>query len=131
MTRPAGTPAEVVNAIKSASNVLRTDPNSAANRLRFAIESLVTALGQRRYTVSRPKNGAPATRSRLTTHACITEYRKGHPEAGDALLAVKWIGNSGSHDSELTVSNVLDGTDMLAYALRLIYDKSDETMRRG
>ena len=130
MTPPAGTPTEVVEAIESASKVLWTDPNSAANRLRFAIKSLLTALGQRRYTRSKPNNGAPATRRRLTTHARIAEYRKDHTEAGDALLAVKWIGNSGSHDSQLTVSNVLDGADMLAYALRLIYDKSDETMRR-
>jgi hypothetical protein len=124
LTPPAETPEEVKEAIKSASQMLWIDPSAAANRLRLAIEALLTNRGMPRFAVS---NG---TRSRLTTHARIVKFKKYEGEAGEALEAVKWIGNSGSHEDTLTVSDVLDGTEMLSYALRLIYDKSDKELQR-
>jgi hypothetical protein len=121
---PEGTPPAVVAAIEAASVVVWADPSSAANRLRLAVEALLSAYGMRRFV---NKNGK---RLRLTTHARITEFKRDDPEVGATLEAVKWIGNSGSHDSELTIEDVLDGADILAYALRLMYDKTDDQMRR-
>ena len=38
---------------------------------------------------------------------------------------MKWIGNSGSHESQLTVPDVLQGAAFLCLSLRLLYDSSD------
>lgn len=119
----AETPEEVKEAIRSASQILWTDPSAAANRLRFAIEALLTDRGI-------PRFPAKGTRTRLTTHARIIKFKKYEVEAGEALEAVKWIGNSGSHEDTLTVSDVLDGAEMLGYALRLVYNKSDKELQR-
>ena len=104
----------------AASALLWVDPGAAANRLRFAIEELLTAEGMRRF-VNRDHK-----RVRLSTHMRIQEFKKYAGSAGDALEAVKWIGNSGSHDDELTATDVLDGVDLLRHALRSLYDKEDE-----
>lgn len=122
---PAATPNEVTSAIMAASACLWVDPNSAANRLRFAIELLLTQQKVKRFAVTR--NGK---RARLTTHARITEFKISNQLAGEALEAVKWIGNSGSHDAELASADVIDGAEMLGYALRLIYDRTDANIQK-
>lgn len=39
-------------------------------------------------------------------------------------MAIKWIGNSGSHDTnEITHSDLLDGFDLLENTVESLYDK--------
>lgn len=51
-------------------------------------------------------------------------------EASDALEAVKWIGNTGSHEANLSVSDVLDGVEMLGHALRSIFDDQAAALKK-
>lgn len=44
-----------------------------------------------------------------------------HPMLSQHLLAVKWIGNEGSHQNELERSDVLDGLELLAVVLSELY----------
>lgn len=124
MSVPANAPTEVHQAITTASRILWTDPNSAGNRLRVAIEDLLTKSGMRRYVVRKGR------RYRLTTHDRIQEFKKYESLAGETLEAVKWIGNQASHEGNLTVEDVLDGAGLFEYALRLMYDKSDDEVAR-
>jgi hypothetical protein len=121
---PVGTPEAVVQAIKSAGRIVWIDPGAAANRLRVAIEELLTDYGMRRTKIVNHK------RVRLSTHAQIEEFKRYELLVGDTLEAVKWIGNAGSHEQDLTAKDVIDGAEILGYALRLLYDKSDEQMER-
>ncbi|HSR85739.1 MAG TPA: DUF4145 domain-containing protein, partial [Streptosporangiaceae bacterium] len=50
--------------------------------------------------------------------------------AADALEAVKWIGNQGSHEAGLTATDVLDGADLLSHALKMLYDRSEDELER-
>lgn len=64
----------------------------------------------------------------MTVHGRIELFRKASPknrDVADALLAVKWIGNDGSHGAELTLLEVLDGADVLGLAVRSLYDQTD------
>jgi Domain of unknown function (DUF4145) len=120
---PPGTPEAVTTAIDSAALIIWADPSAAANRLRFAIDELLTACGMPRF---RNANGK---RRRLPTDERIKEF--GRYESGaDALEAVKWIGNQGSHEAGLSVTDVLDGADLLSHALKILYDRSEEAMER-
>ena len=121
LTPPTGTPDVVVTAIERASAVLWVDPSAAANRLRTAIEMLLTAMDVQELNL---KGG------RLTTHARIELFQAINQDAGNALMAVKWIGNAGSHVGSLTVTDVLDGAEMLDLALRLLYDRRDEELQK-
>ena len=74
------------------------------------------------------KNG---TKQAYTTHARIETLQKKHPDARKQLMAVKWIGNAGSHTDKLTSSDVVAGAEHLELALRLLYDKRDEMLKRS
>lgn len=124
MALPANVPSEVQEAITAASRILWTDPNSAGNRLRVAIEELLTKKGMRRYVT---RNGR---KHRLSTHARIQEFKGRDKLVGDTLEAVKWIGNQASHEELLTIDDVLDGAGLLEHALRLMYDKSSDEAAR-
>jgi hypothetical protein len=121
---PSKTPDRVRRAVQAASATLWTDPAAAGNRLRFAIEELLTGHGVRRFSV---RNGK---QTRLTTHARIVAFQTRKTEAGDALMAVKWIGNEGSHADGLTATDIIDGAALLGHALRLLYDDSAKEMER-
>lgn len=121
---PPGTPKTVIKAIESAAAIIWAEPNAAANRLRVAIDELLTAYGMRRF---RNVNGK---RLRISTDFRIREFKRYEGEIGEALEAVKWIGNQGSHESGISVTDVLDGADLLSFALRQLYDRSEEEIQR-
>jgi Domain of unknown function (DUF4145) len=121
---PATTPKTVTKAIDSAAAIIWADPSAAANRLRFAIDELLTAYGMRRY------RNADGKRLRISTDQRIKEFRHYEWSAADALEAVKWIGNQGSHEAGLSATDVLDGSDLLSRALKILYDRGEEEMER-
>ncbi|WP_460358255.1 DUF4145 domain-containing protein [Actinoallomurus acanthiterrae] len=113
---PETCPQIVKDRIADASAILYRDPSSAANRIRVAIEELLTLQRANRYPSRSRKRP-------LTTHARIELFAAKNPDAAKMLMAVKWIGNSGSHDSGLRVEDVLDGVELLSHAINLIYDR--------
>jgi hypothetical protein len=118
---PSGCPETVSKAIADASRVIWIDSGSAANRLRTVVELLLTALGVRKTT---------AGRKRMTTHARIEALRSTRPDVADALEAVKWIGNVGSHQESPPTKDVLEGSALLEHALKLVYDASEKEIAR-
>jgi hypothetical protein len=73
LTLPSETPDNVKEAIEGTSQVLWIDPSAAANRMRFAIEALLTCRHVRRFVVAHGKQ------RRLTTHDRITEFKNVTP----------------------------------------------------
>jgi hypothetical protein len=123
MDLPKGTPDSVRSAVASASSVLWASPAAAANRLRFAVEALLTARKVRRYT------RAGGRLRPIMLHSRIAEFRKSHPDVADTLEAVKWVGNGGSHDDRLTLSEVLDGAAILEAAIAALYDDTEARLK--
>lgn len=117
---PTRTPNTVQDAVRAASAIIWLNPNAAANQLRQAVEELLTAKKVKRWTLTKRSK-----KERLTTHQRLELFRAIHPEVADVLEAVKWIGNSGSHNNELTTADVLSGAGYLGLALRRLYDRSD------
>jgi uncharacterized protein YbaR (Trm112 family) len=124
MEYPDGVPAQVREAIAGASQVLLSDASAAANRIRSAIEILLDSQRVRRFQ--------PGSRTkRLTTHDRIEKFEATNPEAAKHLMAMKWIGNIGSHEREiLPLPMVLDGMEHFARALELIYDRDEKALER-
>lgn len=123
---PDGTPDQVKEAVHQAASVLWVDPGAAANRLRMAIEGLLTAKKVPRTSITKRRR-----RERLSAHQRIERLKQIHEEAGEALMAVKWIGNEGSHEEgALSVLDVIDGAEFLEHALSLIYDQKKKALLR-
>lgn len=130
---PPSVPEPVNKFLVEAASIVWSSPSGAANRLRQAVDQLLTERGVPRYTLRAPKGTPPKrTRRSLTLHERITSFQAKSPAAAEALEAAKWIGNGGSHDGDLDVADVLNGVDFIALALRYLYDTTDtELMRKA
>ncbi|WP_158441139.1 DUF4145 domain-containing protein [Kribbella steppae] len=122
---PPATPATVRQGIESASSVLWASPGSAANRLRYAVEELLTAKKVRQNTMTRKKK-----RRRLSTGERLGLLEQSHHDVAKMLEAVKWIGNDGSHTEGLTASQVMEGAEILEMALKALYDRKDAELQK-
>ncbi|MGY5099442.1 DUF4145 domain-containing protein [Streptomyces sp. 900105245] len=121
-------PSEVGERVDAAAKILWLDPNSAANRVRAAVEALMDDQG-----VIRKKLGRAGRGVRLSLDDRITTFKTAlpqHRDAADLLLAVKWIGNVGSHEDVLRIPDVLEGVEFLDHALSLIYDTNHDDMKK-
>jgi hypothetical protein len=118
-------PESVRNQLKLAFSHVFSDPGASANRLRTAVECLMDDRGIRKY----PRTGR---RRAIDLHTRISDFKSQSPDAADLLLAVKWLGNAGSHAdvSGLNRKDVLDGMELLERALHLIYDDTAKRLAK-
>ncbi|MFM9947700.1 MAG: DUF4145 domain-containing protein [Saprospiraceae bacterium] len=101
------------------------DVSSCVNKIRIAIEVLLDEL-----EVTKTKTSKNHQTKKILLHERILEFKKISSEVGDLLTAIKWIGNAGSHYSEVTKEDVLDAYIILEHALDLIYtDKKDRILK--
>lgn len=117
---PEDCPAQVKEPIAQAFGLYFLDPNAAGNRLRSAVEVLLTELG-----LSEPRNGKPSLDQRIEM---LRE--EGSPQdrnLAERLKAVKWIGNAGSHGLSLREEDALDGFELLESVLRDRFVPAPET----
>jgi hypothetical protein len=100
--------------VERAAAILFADYNSSANRLRVAIEKLLT---------SRGVEGGYSARLHDRLNG---PFRRDHPDAARLLMAIKWIGNSGSHEhGTVTIDDLFDSIDFFSHALDIIYPVAD------
>lgn len=109
---PEATPMEIMGAISMASALMWMSNEASGNQLRQVVELFLTDMG---IAATGPKGGY------VPTHTRIEQFQKVDPENGDALLAVKWLGNSSSHPGGLTRDDVLNGFDIIEFVLENKY----------
>jgi len=63
-------------------------------------------------------------------HARIEMFRPTASHLGDKILAVKWLGNSGSHLTGLKREDVIKAYEMYSYVLEELFDKRTETLTK-
>ncbi|MEZ5893123.1 MAG: DUF4145 domain-containing protein [Parvularculaceae bacterium] len=66
-------------------------------------------------------------RSRLSLHARIDKYKQTDSNSAEYLLAIKWLGNEGSHASldKVGERDLLDGFDTFDHLIERIYVKRE------
>jgi hypothetical protein len=121
---PGTTPAKVCGLVEFASSALLSDPSAASTKIRAAIEALLDE--------QRVRKTSSSSRSvRLTAHKRIELFESKNDAAATQLMAMKWVGNAGSHEGELLpLSWVLDGIECFARAIELIYDSREIELAR-
>ena len=115
---PADTPELVQGALKEASSLIWQSAEGAANQVRQAVEHL---MDEQSVTKSAP--GAY-----LSLHNRIKEFENKDAKNAEILLAVKWLGNSGSHAGGLTREDLFDAFDMVELVLVNLYDTTTATI---
>jgi hypothetical protein len=113
---PKGTPEAVEKEINKSFALIFTDPPSSANHIRVALEHLLTYLRVKRFVT---KNGR---RNFLSLHNRIDILPTKYEGIKDIFLAVKWLGNAGSHSNhDVTLDDVLDSYELMIELLDEIF----------
>jgi len=110
---------EVRDLVVKFSESYWADPETAANKLRQAIEVLLTDQKVPRTVINKHNK-----RQALSLHARIEKYRKINPSVATLLLAIKWLGNEGSHPGSLIHKDVLDGYELFEHIIDKVYNKT-------
>lgn len=115
---PQETPDAVSNEVEKSFQLFWSDPLACANRIRVAIELLLTAQRVNR-SVGGPRTGKP--RKMLSLHQRIELFAEKKSQLAEKLMAIKWIGNAGSHADVVEVGDLLDAYDILCFVLDELY----------
>jgi hypothetical protein len=84
------------------------DPDASANRLRVSMERLLDHL-----RIKRRVRNAKGKFDELNLHNRITLYETKEPRLGGHLMAVKWLGNTASHQGGVSREALLDAFEVL------------------
>jgi hypothetical protein len=104
---PTKCPESVSAEVLKASSLIWCSPSSSGNKIRVAVERLMDEQGvpSSRFLDRRIKSFAPRNQG-----------------VANKLLAIKWIGNTGSHSDNLELVDVLDAFELLEYCLEELYE---------
>lgn len=109
-------PETVINEIKLSFKLFFADPPASANYIRKAIDAILTDRGVNRYSISAKRKRIP-----INLHNRIVEFEKKNSKVASQLLAIKWLGNEGSHTNKITKNDVLDAYEILELVLDNLY----------
>ena len=122
---PSKCPENVRNEIEQAFSLFWNDFSACVNRLRTAIELIMDD-----QKVKKTSKNSKGQRVKLTLHRRIVEFNAKDKDIGELLLALKWIGNTGSHVGEIERQDLIHAFQLLEYSLIELYEKRTETLRR-
>lgn len=119
---PVKCPPQVKREIAAAFGLYWCDRGACANRLRAAIEFLLTHLKIPRTYVDKTKH----ERRRLSLHRRIKLFEAQDRELATAMFAVKWLGNEGSHTGSLQRDDLLDAFEITHHLLGALFIPPDK-----
>lgn len=120
MRIPSNVPDKVISKLIESFSVYFASQYAAINSARSVVELILDHLNIDRIST---KN------KRLNLHQRIELLPNEYAEIGELLLAIKWIGNAGSHPDEgLLHCDVLDGYEFLEHVLETLFEKKKETL---
>ncbi len=117
---PKSSSKELKDEFISAFTLYWSDIRACANRIRSCVELILTEYHIKRFEIKKGK------RKRLSLHERIELFSYKNATLGDALMAIKWIGNEGSHIGKLTKDDLLDAFEMLEHVLDELFEKRKE-----
>ena len=116
-TPPEQPPSKVTRSLSQSFSAYWTNPNGCLNNLRSCVEAILDNRRIAKTTIVKSK------RKRLSLHSKIRKYGQKNPSQSDTLVAIKWLGNEGSHSNDYTIDDehLLDSYDIIEHALEEIY----------
>ncbi|MFZ5921358.1 MAG: DUF4145 domain-containing protein [Chloroflexota bacterium] len=114
---PRKCPKTVSEQIRASFKLFFADPPASANYVRKAVEEILTDRGIKRFMINKKKN----RREKISLHDRIVEFQNRNPENADKLLALKWLGNEGSHTNKISKNDILDAYEILEIVIDDLY----------
>ncbi|RYG19797.1 MAG: DUF4145 domain-containing protein [Caulobacteraceae bacterium] len=121
-------PEPVKKALQEAFGLFWSDLDSCANKLRAAVEALLNDRGVPNFT--QPIKGKK--RAQLNLHTRIERFKSTEPIVAELLMAIKWIGNHGSHAGEgLRREDILTSAELMEHALTELYKPANNAIKKA
>lgn len=121
---PDNCPESVSSPLNESFKLFFTSPSAASNNVRIAIEELLTELKVKRFTKSNGK------RRFISLHQRIELLPEKYAQFKDIILAIKWLGNAGSHGhGEVTMDDVLDAYELTEHILGEVYESKVKKLK--
>lgn len=121
-------PIEIQNELEKCFTLYWIDNSACANRIRTVVELLLDDQKIPRKKLEK-KKGINKFQP-LSLHKRLEKFQEKKSEIADFLLSIKWIGNEGSHNNSLTNNQVINAFDLLDHALKKIYIKEDDRLKK-
>ena len=115
---PKGCPDEAKIHLRAGFNLFFSDQSAAANRIRVALECLLDYL-----KIPRRRKDQSNKFIDLSLHKRIEHFTKNEPALGGQLMALKWLGNTASHEGNVSRNDLLDAFEILEHVLVELIDK--------
>ncbi len=115
---PKNCPDNVKKEILDSFRLFWTDLPACANKIRTSLEILMTEEKVKRFEIVKNK------RKLISLHKRILNYK--NKELTELLLAIKWIGNTGSHLGDLETIDVLEAYKLLEFSLTKLFDNKEK-----
>lgn len=128
----------VKKALESGFALALADANAAANQLRRAVEGLMDQLRVQKWpkkkikaATSKAASNQPAKKRKpLSLHSRIEKLPARYTAIKEHLLAIKWLGNDGSHASGIDRKNMLIGYEIIEHCLERLYSDKEELIKK-
>lgn len=121
---PTGCPKLTAQELRTAFSLFWSDPSAALNRTRTSVEFLLDAGKVQRKARSKKGDLRP-----LSLHQRIEKFLPKDAPTRTKMLAVKWLGNLGSHD-RVTRGQVLEAFELVEYILEVVVEKRPQRLDR-
>jgi Domain of unknown function (DUF4145) len=127
ITIPPKCPTDVEEDLVEAFSLFWAHRGASANAIRYALEKLLTSQGVPTQTGGKKD---PAKFVLLPLHQRIDLFSKSEPEIGNHLMALKWLGNTGSHGRKVDRDDLLDAFEILEHSLEEIIEKKSKRVAK-
>jgi hypothetical protein len=118
-------PEEICKIINDSFKLFWIDPSSCGNKIRMVIELIMDdqKIPKTYITGSRRKG--------YSLHNRIELFKSSKHDEAELLMAIKWIGNSGSHSNEqLSKDDILDAYEILEHVTFTLYEKDSRRIKK-
>jgi hypothetical protein len=124
-------PEEVALHLNRAFLLFWPDKAACIGAIRTSVEAALTSVGIKRFELlTKSGGGSKRIRRPLSLHKRIELLKTHHKDAADLLMAAKWIGNSGAHNSEVQTKDVFDAFDIVEEAFRVLFGSASDRIRK-
>jgi hypothetical protein len=118
-------PLEIKIALLDSFYLFFTDNSSCANKIRIVVELILD-----KFKIKKTTNNSDGKRKKVALHHRIEQFKVKYSSAAELLMAIKWIGNVGSHSSEaLTRDDILDGMEMLEHVVNMLFESESKRIK--
>lgn len=122
---PKGCPDESMKELRKAFDASWGDYPSAANHIRTSVERLLDHLKE-----PKTKLNKKGDRARLSLHDRIINIALRDKQLSDSLLAVKWLGNVGSHSDDISQDDIYDAFDIVELVLDDLFTRNRDRVNK-